>query len=162
MALDLTTTPPVGQATELTDFEQLLNNDKELAGAAAGVSIPLGGSLNEFVTDTSEVDLAEGWEREIDGTHLAACEVLLEVNVERGPDTAGGNVTVTVDLYDVTAGAQVGSSPVAVVLASTARTHSKSVALSLAAAVRRYKARIKVSDALKPCAAVAWVVIRGA
>lgn len=163
MALDLTTTPSVGNATKLTDYQRLRDNDKELAGAAAGVPHLLGGSLKEFIAATSETDLDDGWIAglEIDGTHLAACDVYLEVNVKRGPDGLGGSVTVTVDLYNVTTGAQVASSAIATALTTTAVTHAKSSALTLAAGVNRYKARLKVSDATKPCAAVARVVIRG-
>lgn len=163
MALDLTTTPSVGDATKVADYTRLQANDKELAGAAAGCAHVLGGSLKEFIAATSETDLDEGWVAgvEIDGTHLAACDVYLEVNVKRGPDGLGGSVTVTVDLYNVTTSAQIGSSPVATALTTTTVTHAKSVALTLTTGVNRYKARIKVSDATKPCAAVARVVIRG-
>lgn len=163
MAIDFTTTPAVGDSTELSDYTRLRDNDKELAGAAAGCAHVLGGSIKEFIAATTETDLDEGWVAgvEIDGTHLAACEVYLETNVKRGPDTAGGSVTVTVDLYNITTGAQVASSPVATALTTTTVTHAKSSALTLATGVNRYKARIKVSDATKPCAAVARVVIRG-
>lgn len=163
MAVDLTTTPAVGDATELTDYTRLRDSIKEAAGAFAGVPHLLGGSIKEFIAATTETDLDEGWIAgvEIDGTHLAACDIYLEVNVKRGPDGLGGSVTVTVDLYNVTTAAQIASSPVATALTTTTVTHGKSVALTLATGVNRYKARIKVNDATKPCAAVARVVIRG-
>jgi hypothetical protein len=163
VAIDVTTTPAVGDATKTTDYARLRDNDKELMGAAAGCAHLLGGSIKEFIAATSETDLDEGWIAgcEIDGTHLAACEVILEVNVKRGPDGLGGSVTVTVDLFNVTTAAQIASSLIATVLSTTTVTHGKSSALTLTTGINRYKARIKVSDATKPCAAVARVVIRG-
>lgn len=161
MALDLTTTPSTGDATKTSDYTRLRDNDKELAGAAAGITAAWGGSLKDFVDDTTEVDLDDGGEWEVDGTHLAACEVYLEVNVKRGPDGLGGSVTVTVDLYNVTTAAQVASSPVATALTTTTTTPAKSVALTLATGVNRYKARAKVNDATKPCAVKWRLLVRG-
>lgn len=160
MAVDFSNVT-IGAATRQDDYVRLRDTIREAAGAIAGVGCELGGSLKDFVVATTEADLDDGWEREIDGTHLAACEVYLEVNVKRGPDGLGGSVTVTVDLYNITAGAQVASSPIATALTTETRTHAKSTALTLPTSLARYKARAKVSDATKPCAVVARVVIRG-
>jgi hypothetical protein len=151
----------IGEATKQDDYVRLRDTIREAAGAIAGTGTELGGSLKDFVEVTSAADLPDGWEREIDGTHLASCEVYLEVMVVRGPDSLGGTVTVTVDLWNVTAGSLVASSAVAVALTTTTRTHAKSSALTLPTSLARFKARARVDDAAKPCAVVARVVIRG-
>lgn len=166
MAVDFSNVT-IGEATKQDDYVRLRDTIKEAAGGIAGVGTELGGDLSRFIVATTETDLPDGVEREIDGTHLAACEVYLEVMVQRGHDiygaSPGGSVTVTVDLYNVTAGAQVSGSPVATALTTPlfTRTHAKSTAVTLATGVNRYKARAKVSDASSPCAVVARVVVRG-
>jgi hypothetical protein len=157
MSFDATTTPSVGDATKLNDFTRLRDNDR----ANAGRSYFLGGSLTTYISDTSYVDLtAEYLEWEIDGTHLPGLTVYLEVNVRAHHDNSG-TVTVSVQLYNVTTGAAVASSEVAVAgLAAGARSRSKSSAITLATGVNVYKAQIKTSDAAKRVSAVALLSIR--
>ena len=161
MAYDVTTTPAVNDATKLDDYTRLRDALRALASAMGGVVLAQGGSLTSFVSDTTEVDLpagpgAAGWP--VDGTHLGYVSVTLEVVAIR---QLAFTVTCTVDLYNVTDGAQVASSPVAVSLTTGAATAQASAALTLPASVKRFKARIKTSDGTRPVAAVWRLVAKG-
>jgi hypothetical protein len=155
VSFDSTTTPASGDDTQLADYTRLRDNDRSLAGA--GQSHDLGGSLDKFVEDTTEVDLPDGWDLEINGAELGGRTVKLEVNVIGETTT---NVTVTVRLWNITDAGAVASSAVAVVNPSTTRTRGVSGALTLPAAAKRYKAQIKGSvGASAKVAARARVII---
>jgi len=163
MAYDVTTTPSVDDATKLADYTRLRDAARALAGAMGGVVLAQGGSLDEFLSDTTEVDLpngpgAAGWP--VDGTHLGYVTVELQVVAIRHPDAAG-TVTCTVDLYNVTDAGAVASSAVAVSLTTTAATAGASSALTLPTSVKRFKARIKTSDGTRLVAAVWRLVAKG-
>ena len=156
MAYDATTTPASGADTQLVDYTRLRDCIRSLAGS--GSSHDLGGSLDQFLEDTSFVDLPDGWECEIDGTELAGRSVYFEVNAWIEVAVA---CTVTLRLYDVTGAAAVASSDVAIVSPGLTRTQGKSGALTLNASLRRYKAQIKGSiGAAAKVAGRARVIIR--
>ena len=167
--MDLNTTPATDDATKLDDYTRLRDAGRGLASAMAGVVAWQGGDLEEFEAATSETTLRKAFGVagvEIDGTHLGLVtsvggSVILEVVAIRRFDVST-TVTCTVDLYNVTAGAVVASSPVAISLTTAAATHQKSSALTLPTSVQRYRVRIKTSDGTKPVAAIARVVVKGA
>ena len=166
MALDLTTTPSTDDATKLNDYTRLRDSSRALVGATAGVIVWQGGDLDAFIVDTTEVTVPKAYGdvgAEIDGTFLgfSGVTVVLEVMAVRGPDVSS-SVTCTVDLYNVTDSAAVASSAVAITLSTGNVTHQKSTALTLPTAVKRFRVRIKTSDAAKPVAAIARVVVKGA
>lgn len=163
MAADFNTTPAVDDATKLDDYTRLRDTTRALAAAMGGIPVLQGGDLDEFISDTTEVTLPKAFGdvgAEIDGTHLGFVAVVLEVVARRHPDAAG-TVTCTVDLFNVSAGAQVASSAVAISLTTTAEFHQKSVALTLPASVQRFRFRIKTSDGTRLVAARARVVAKG-
>lgn len=169
MAFDANTTPAVDDATKLDDYTRLRDNIRALAGGMAGLVVWQGGDLEEFEIATTETTLRKAFGdagAEIDGTHLGLVatvggSVVLEVVAIRQYDVVA-SVVCTVDLYNVTAGAAVAGSAVAVTLATGAATHQKSSGITLPASVARYRVRIKTSDGAKPVAAIARVVIKGA
>lgn len=167
--MDLTTTPAVDDATKLDDYTRLRDALRGSAPAiVAGLPVLDWGDLDAFETSTSEVTLRKGFGDpgvEIDGALLSLLagvggSVFLEVVARRDVGTA--TATGTVDLYNVTAGAVVAGSPVAISLTSDAETSQKSGALTLAASVAKYRIRIKTSNAATPVAARARLVIKGA
>lgn len=166
MAIDLSTTPAVDDATKLGDYTRLRDAARGLVGATAGVIVWQGGDLDAFIIDTTEATLPKAFGdagAEIDGTLLgfSGVTVVLEVVALRQQDVAT-TVTCTVDLYNVTDSAAVASSAVAISLSSGNTTHQKSAALTLPTSVKRFRVRIKTSDAAKPVSAIARVVVKGA
>jgi hypothetical protein len=166
MAFDATTTPATDDATKLGDYTRLRDCARALVGATAGVIVLQGGDLDAFITDTSEVTLPKAFGdvgAEIDGTFLgfSGVTVVLEVAAMRHQDV-GSTVTCTVDLYNVTDAAAVASSAVAISLSTGSVTHQKSTALTLPTSAKRFRFRIKTSDAAKAVAAIARVVVKGA
>jgi hypothetical protein len=165
--MDLTTTPAVLDATKLDDYTRLRDAARALAGAAAGVVLWEGGDLDAFETSTVEVTLRKAWGDagvEVDGTYLPLLatiggSVFLEVVARRV--VGGAAVTCTVDLYNVTTGAQVAGSAVAISLTTDNETKQKSGAITLASGVNSYRARIKSSTGTD-VAARARVVAKGA
>lgn len=160
MGLDVAVVPSVGDATKVSDYQRLRDNDVALQ---AGDAHDFGGDLRAYITDTTEVDLPNSSELEIVGANLAGRSVYVEVTCQaRMADGSAwtGSVTCTVDLYNVTAVAPVASSAVATVLSSETRTRNMSSAITLGAATNRYKIRIKSSSALRGVAARVRVVIR--
>lgn len=167
--MDLTTTPTLDDATKLNDYTRLRDALRGCGPAIyAGMPILDFGDLDQFQEQTSEVTLRRGFGEpgaEIDGSLLSLLvgvggSVFLDVVARRQPGVA--NCTCTVDLYNVTDGAQVASSPVAISLTSDNETVQKSVALTLASGVKRYRMRIKTSSAASPVAARARLVVKGA
>lgn len=163
MAFDVTTTPAINDATKLGDYTRLRDALRAVASAMGGVVLRQGGSLEAFITDTTEVPVPFSGGNagfEVDGTYLSYVTVTLEVVAQRHPDV-GTSVTCTVDLYDATTGAAVASSAVAITLSTANATHQKSTAITLPASVKRIYARIKTSDGTKPVAAEWRLVAKG-
>lgn len=167
--MDLTTTPTVDDATKLDDFTRTRDALRGSAPAiVAGMPVLDWGDLDAFEVSTSEITLRKGFGApgvEIDGALLSLLagvggSVFLEVVARRQPGTA--NATATIDLYNVTAGAQVAGSAVAISITSDAEASQKSGALTLAASVAKYRIRIKTSNAATPVAARVRLVIKGA
>lgn len=166
--MDLTTTPSTDDATKLDDYTRLRDALRGSAPAVlAGVPVIDWGNIDAMIPQTSEVTLPGGFGDlgvEVDGTLLALLagvggSVFLEVSARRAP--GGATVTCTVDVYNVTTGAQVASSAVAISLTTDNVTKQKSGALTLASGVNAYRFRIKSSTGTG-VAARARLVIKGA
>ena len=167
--MDLTTTPAIDDATKQGDYTRLRDALRGCGPAVyAGMPVIDWGSIDGMVVATSETTNPNGFGDagvEVDGTLLSLLagvggSVFLEVSARRAP--GGASVTCTVDLYNVTDGAQVASSAVAISLTTDNVTKQKSVALTLAAAVKNYRIRIKTSSAATAVAARVRLVIKGA
>lgn len=167
--MDLTTTPATDDATKLDDYTRLRDALRGSAPAVvAGQPVIDWGDLDAFDNNTTEATLRKGFGDpgvEVDGTLLALLagvggSVFLEVVARREPGAA--TATCTVDLYNVTTGAQVASSAVAISLATDNATAQKSGAITLASGVNKYRFRMKTSNAATPVAARARLVVKGA
>jgi hypothetical protein len=157
LAYDVSTTPTVGDATKVNEYTRLRDAIKALS---ASCNHNLGGSLSQFVSDTTYANLPDYLEWEIDGTNLSGLSVYFEVNMQCGPTLS--SCTGSMQLYNVTTAAAIASSAVSVIFSSVnERGHTKSAALTLTSGINRYRAQIKTSDATKVVAGVARVSIRG-
>ena len=162
--MDLTTTPTVLDATKLDDYTRLRDACRALLGATCGIPVFDGGDLDAMESSTSFVTLRNAYGDpgvEVDGTWLSLMQgvggvVYLEVIARRVP--GGASITLTVDLYNVTTGAAVASSEVAISLTSDAAVKQKSSNLTLASGVNNYRARIKTSGPSAGAARVRLVV----
>jgi hypothetical protein len=156
MSWDVTTTPPVGQATKRSEYTRLRDSLKSVRQQ----SWSFGGSLLAFETVAAAdtyVDLPDSAEIEINGDDLSGLSAFLEVNAIGMDATA---VTITCQLYNVTAAAAVASSAVTVVNPGTTRTRGVSSTITLAAGNNRYKVQIKRSVTTAGVAARARVYTR--
>ncbi len=152
--MSITETNPVvsGFDTEKSQYDTVFNNTVALK--QAGTERHLGGDPNAPVTDTSYVAVPGLAIVEIDGTNLSGFTI--EVHATAKVDSGTGSIR----LWDITAGAQVGS---AQTFTGTSFALVKIAALTglLAAASHQYRLEVKGNAATDlPCVANAKLVLR--
>lgn len=148
MAVDVTTTPALNDATKLNDYIRLRDNDRSAAfPVSAGAPLLLGGSYAEFVDGTSYVRLPQSPGFEVDGALAAYNNVYLEADAIRADGAS--TVSAVFDLWDATTGASVAGSEltISVDVAHPSTKHGKTTAFTLNSGVRRYYFRIKSGSA---------------
>lgn len=141
MAYDVTTTPSVGDATKRSDYTRLRDAIKSVRQQ----DWDLGGSLNVYdiaVAADTWVDVPDSWQKEINGDDLSGLGARFEVN---GRGDSATNVTITLRLFNVTAGAAVASSEVTLTNPGATPTRGVSSTVTLAAGDNVYKPQFKRS-----------------
>lgn len=168
MALDVTTTPALNDATKLNDFIRLRDNDRIGAmPAMAGATLLQGGAFDEFIYSTAFVRLPFCPAFEIDSALAGYVSVYLEVEAVREPGV-GVTVNAVFDVWNLTTGAVVAGSEVTVPVdvahpsIGGSTKHAKSTAFTLAAGVNRYYIRIKTGTTDQSVGGFARIVAKGA
>lgn len=164
MALDVTTTPALNDATKLNDYTRLRDNDRIGAmPAMAGATLLQGGSHDALIYATTFQRLPDCPAFEIDAALASYVSIYLEVEAVREP-AYGSTVNAVFDLWDATTGAVVSGSEVtvAVNVNHPSSVHQKSTAFSLPAGVKRYYVRLKSGTTDIGVAGFARVVAKGA